>query len=237
MSETIVSAGGGGPHKDNHDPNDGSDALDTANAAEISVVVAAGTGTSHSLARADHVHAINHGISDNHLLTVDGTVADDDYLKATASGVEGKTYTEAISDLLGLIIANKTSDETVNNSTTLQNDDDLLAAMATTSYYVFECYVLVTSGTTPDFKCTFTVPANATMRWKDTNAYMHDTGAGTTMSFGTDGAGWPDGVLFIGEVWTTDTAGNLQFQWAQNVADASDTKVKACSQLRLWKVT
>ncbi|KKM18048.1 hypothetical protein LCGC14_1669620, partial [marine sediment metagenome] len=32
-------------HKDSHDPNDGGDALDTANAAEISVVVGAGTGT------------------------------------------------------------------------------------------------------------------------------------------------------------------------------------------------
>ena len=60
-------------HKDSHDPFDGGDALDTAAGAEVSVVVAAGIGTSHSFSRADHIHAINHGITDNHLVTVDGT--------------------------------------------------------------------------------------------------------------------------------------------------------------------
>ena len=48
-------------HKDLHDPQDGTDPLDTANAAEIAGVQAAGTGTSHSLARADHAHQIQHG--------------------------------------------------------------------------------------------------------------------------------------------------------------------------------
>jgi hypothetical protein len=87
-------------HKDAHDPEDGADALDSANAAEISVVVAAGTGTSHSLARADHIHALSHAISDNHLVTVDhAAVADNDYAKFTASGLEGRSYSEVRSDL------------------------------------------------------------------------------------------------------------------------------------------
>jgi len=89
-------------HKDTHDPNDGGDALDTANAAEVSAVVAAGTGTSHSLARADHVHAIAHAISDNHLVTIDSaSVADDEYARFTASGLESRTAQEVLTDLLG----------------------------------------------------------------------------------------------------------------------------------------
>jgi len=75
-----------GAHKDNHDPFDGSDALDTANAAEISVVVAAGTGTSHSFARADHVHAIVESMADNHIVTVNGTAADNQLALFTATG-------------------------------------------------------------------------------------------------------------------------------------------------------
>ncbi len=89
-------------HKDSHDPEDGGDPLDTANAAEISVVVAAGTGTSHSLARADHVHAINHAITDNHIVTIDGTTnqpVNTDYAKFTANGLEGKDKAGMLSDL------------------------------------------------------------------------------------------------------------------------------------------
>jgi len=87
-------------HKDRHDPNDGADALDTAAAAEISAVVAAGTGTSHSFSRADHIHAINHGITDNHIVTVDhASAADNDYAKFTASGIEGRSYAEVLADL------------------------------------------------------------------------------------------------------------------------------------------
>jgi len=87
-------------HKDSHDPEDGSDALDTANAAEIAGVQAAGTGTSHSFARADHAHQIQHGITDNHLVTIDSaSVADNDYAKFTADGLEGKSYVEVKTDL------------------------------------------------------------------------------------------------------------------------------------------
>ena len=89
-----AAAGAPGPHKNTHDPNDGSDALDTANAAEISVVVAAGTGTSHSFARSDHIHAINHSIANNHILTVDdAAAADDDIAIFTADGIEGVVAT------------------------------------------------------------------------------------------------------------------------------------------------
>jgi len=86
-------------HKDRHDPNDGADPLDTAAASEISTVVAAGTGASHSLARADHIHAINHSIADNHLVTIDGAPADNEYAKWTANGLEGRSYADVKTDL------------------------------------------------------------------------------------------------------------------------------------------
>lgn len=89
-----------GTHKDSHDPNDGSDPLDSANASEIAGVQAAGTGTSHSLARADHAHQIQHGIADNHLVTVDqADAASGEYVRMTASGIESRSEAEAKADL------------------------------------------------------------------------------------------------------------------------------------------
>ena len=47
-----------GAHKDSHDPIDGSDKLDTA--VPVKVGAANAIGSSHSLARADHVHEREH---------------------------------------------------------------------------------------------------------------------------------------------------------------------------------
>jgi len=57
-SKWIAAAVGVTAHKDTHDPQDGSDPLDTA--APVKVGEANATGTSHSLARADHVHEKHH---------------------------------------------------------------------------------------------------------------------------------------------------------------------------------
>lgn len=78
-------------HHDLHDPQDGSDALDCAAPAEISVVVAASEGSAHEFARADHVHAISHAITDNHLVTVDGSPANTEIALWTADGLDGAT--------------------------------------------------------------------------------------------------------------------------------------------------
>ena len=90
------------PHKDSHDPADGVDPLDTAAAAEIAGVQVAGAGSAHSYARSDHVHAINHGITDNHLVTVDGASnqpVSGDYAKWTVNGLEGRSAAEVRSDI------------------------------------------------------------------------------------------------------------------------------------------
>lgn len=89
-------------HHDEHDPQDGADALDCAAPLEISVVVAASEGNAHEFARANHVHAIVHAITDNHIVTVDGTTnapVNLDYAKWTTLGLEGKTYAQLRGDI------------------------------------------------------------------------------------------------------------------------------------------
>ncbi len=81
-------------HKDLHDPEDGSDPLDTAAPEALLEVQAAAVGVSHSFARADHDHAIVHDITDNSLVTVDGTPADTEIAVWNAGGVDGETPAE-----------------------------------------------------------------------------------------------------------------------------------------------
>lgn len=94
---TWAAAGAPGAHKDTHDPEDGGDPLDTAGPNALLEVQAQATGTSHSLARADHDHAIVHDITDNSIVTIDGGVnapADDDVAVWTTDGLEGQTPAE-----------------------------------------------------------------------------------------------------------------------------------------------
>jgi len=91
---------GASAHKDDHDPEDGSDPLDTAAPAELAGVQAAGAGSSHSFARSDHAHQVQHGIADNHIVTIDHDApVSGDYAKFTASGLEGRETSEILSDI------------------------------------------------------------------------------------------------------------------------------------------
>jgi len=95
---------GGAPaaHKNSHDPEDGSDALDCAAPSELAGVQAAGEGSAHSFARSDHAHQIQASIADDHLVTIDSdSVAENDYAKFTTAGLKGMSYSEVMGDLAG----------------------------------------------------------------------------------------------------------------------------------------
>ena len=89
--DTVPAGGTPAAHKDSHDPNDGSDPLDSAAPAELADVQAAAVGVSHSFARADHAHQIQHDITDNHLVTIDGSPADTEIALWNAGGLDGAT--------------------------------------------------------------------------------------------------------------------------------------------------
>ena len=91
-------------HKDSHDPEDGADPLDAAAPSELADVQAAGEGSSHSLARADHAHQIQHDITDDHLVTVDGSPNDNEIVRWTADGLEGLTYAELLAAIFSVAL-------------------------------------------------------------------------------------------------------------------------------------
>lgn len=98
-------------HKDLHDPHDGADALDAAAPAELAGVQAAGEGSSHSLARADHAHQVQESMADNHLVTVNqADVANLDIPRFTPTGgLAGLSYTELLAAIFSVALPENVS--------------------------------------------------------------------------------------------------------------------------------
>lgn len=136
-------------------------------------------------------------------------------------------------------LARKIADETVNNSASLQNDDALLLPVLANFRYAFDAEIRYSTNATANLKWAFTVPSGSTLVY---SALYVPAGA-TTLAlaeFINNAGGTADdsstririrGLLDVGA-----TAGNLQFQWAQNTANVSNTLVQNFSYLHLDRV-
>lgn len=147
----------------------------------------------------------------------------------------------------GLTFVRKTADEVVNDSNTLQDDDALKFSIAASETWVAEFFVHFTTSLAGDIKFAVTVPSGATIR----GAVSQQTGtANQNPSYlGIDTSGQARIVLADAEgatalrmvhipatVVNSTTAGDVQLQWAQNTADAVDTKVYTNSWLRAYQL-
>lgn len=143
----------------------------------------------------------------------------------------------------------KSATQTVNNSTVLVNDATLVLPIpAVVAQWAIEAWIFYTSNTTADFKCTFA--ADAAITSFGFSPFALATGAagvtgdctvqgstvlGTAIAIG--GAGASAGITLGGRIASSGVAGVLQFQWAQNTADASNTQVLVGSWLRLTAIS
>ena len=147
----------------------------------------------------------------------------------------------------GPTIVLKSADETVNNSSVLQNDDTLLFACAANKTYIVEGFLMFTSAnTTPDTKVDIQVPSGAEFYWgpgwKSGSAYWDIVSSGLTASalllsnsaidFADNASGSRYGFGWRGILIVGSTSGTFQVRWAQQVANPTDTIMKAGSCLR-----
>jgi hypothetical protein len=139
----------------------------------------------------------------------------------------------------------KGADTARTTTTTLANDPDLVLAVAATSTYRFECWVRYTAAAGGDLKFQWTAPAGAALKYSS----LHNEGGGTGFNNSDVVYALPDVVFIIGAGTGSErafhmfgtlniagTAGNLQFQWAQNTSSASATTVKQYSRLVLERI-
>uniref|UniRef100_A0A6M3KEU6 Uncharacterized protein n=1 Tax=viral metagenome TaxID=1070528 RepID=A0A6M3KEU6_9ZZZZ len=135
-------------------------------------------------------------------------------------------------------IVRKASDETVNNSSVLQDDNALVLAVGANEVWKFQILMQVLSNATADFKYAFTVPAGGSIIIGDLADYSAqnltaDATTPVSIAIAAPQAYFVGGiVIYTG----AGTAGNVQLQWAQNTANASDTKVLANSYIEAYKI-
>ena len=139
----------------------------------------------------------------------------------------------------GATIVSKTADQTVNNSTTFIDDDHLLFAMEADKSYIVNATLLISAtDATPDIKFQWIVPASCTMFWNDISRWgrvVEFKLAENSTLVKTLGSGTL-GIILTAIVRNDSTAGNLQLQWAQNIAHASNVKLLKHSHLTISNV-
>ena len=95
-----------------------------------------------------------------------------------------------------------------------------------------------------DLKGSFAIPADATLNYGfngvSTSVGLNNVGflktSAATFTAGTSGAGVLWSIILAGTIFNSTTAGNLQFQWAQNTSSGRATTVKAGSALMAWRL-
>lgn len=136
----------------------------------------------------------------------------------------------------------KTSDETITNTSTLQNDDVLSAAVSASATYLLTCHLIHNSGATPGFKLAVSMPSGTTWRqgifFCGSSTVNFQFGVMTTAQItGITGAGTDSNAFFRAVIVVSTTPGTVQIQWAQNAANASNTIVRAGSNLNLDRIS
>ncbi len=146
----------------------------------------------------------------------------------------------------------RTTDATaINNSVVLVSDATLVTALPTAGRFHWNAVLYYDSSVTADFKVAFTMPAGASMRWGGhgpstavaTNVGTMQTGvtgtSGTALVYGGSGVGTANTSMLIinGTISMGGTAGNLQLQYAQSVADPTDTVVRSSSRMQVWRAS
>jgi hypothetical protein len=143
----------------------------------------------------------------------------------------------------------KPTDQIVTNSTVLVNDTAFVTAVPAAGVFAWEHFVFYDSSTTEDISIAYTWPAGVSGRW---GGVMLDVAAGSSVgsvklntqntsgvatSYGGAGVGTIILGRLFGDITMGGTAGNLQFQFAQASAAATNTTVRARSWWRVWRVS
>lgn len=136
----------------------------------------------------------------------------------------------------------KTANESVTSSVTLQNDDHLLLALAANTKYAFEGFFIYDGATASDIQVAFTVPSGATINYSafgpvsGVSATSYSSygisASGGSLAIACNGANNLMGMQPKGYVATAGTAGNLQFQWAQQISGATASRIFANSWMQ-----
>ena len=125
----------------------------------------------------------------------------------------------------------KAADEAITSSTTLQNDDDFVFAVSANEIWMVEIFGFLSGMDLGGMKQGWVVPTNAAFLanqiWFDDDQLVTNENGGVgdlvvaTAVLDSGAAFHHMAIIIVG-----DTAGNAQFQWAQNNSNADSTVLK-----------
>lgn len=131
------------------------------------------------------------------------------------------------------------------SSTVLQNVTSMTVPLPATAGTIFRwrSVIYYDASAAADFKFAYTAPAGTTMRWSihalntaaTGSVYATATASGTSVTIGANGVGTVLPAYLEGDITMGGTAGNLQLQAAQNVADATAVNVFERSVMEVWQ--
>lgn len=149
---------------------------------------------------------------------------------------DGSAWTALVTQDVSTQLKMKPADEPVNNSTTLQDDDDLANyKLEADEYYRIFGFLHVTGQVAADLKIALTF-SNAPQKFLLHTPSGVATSSGSAISF-TFGATTVY-VVINGYIRANAAAGGtVKLQWAQDTADASDTKILEGSWIEIEKRT
>jgi len=141
------------------------------------------------------------------------------------------------------------TDQVITNTIVLQNITALVAPVPTAGTFHWEVDMFYDTSTTEKIQFAFTWPAGVTnARWGglaiDTSVTAAAgiiktstvTTSGTAIAYGGAGVGTILAATFAGRMTMGGTAGNLQMQFCQNAAAATNTTVRLGARMKVWRI-
>ena len=133
----------------------------------------------------------------------------------------------------------KVTTETISTDDTLSDDDTFTFPVAVNGIYVVEAHIIINSGTTPDFKHQWSLPAAGQFDgW--TRGVIGDLAVFATVAEGAAnsvlGGGADISLPLHGTLQVDSTAGTAAWQWAQDTSDGGNTSVRFGSWMHVRRI-
>jgi len=145
-----------------------------------------------------------------------------------AGGGGGQTFARIV----------KIVDQSIVSNAVLQNDDELVVALNANKTYSFMMTFFYTSDAVQDFQYAFAIPAGASGEkingtWQ--SQQDQNSSALATSQFVPTNNSSLRLINACGRIIVAGTAGNFQFQWAQQTSDPATCTVNQGSMLVIWE--
>lgn len=170
----------------------------------------------------------NSGVTTNTLL---------DYANYPGTGVAPSASTPVTTTAI------KGSNTVRNNTAAAAADPDLVLPVVSGGVYLIEAFIPYTSSTTADLLFGITVPGASSLTWAGRGLVSGTSGTSasidmTARTSGNAAVGGAGSIAVLAPVGRLTAGGNgsITVQWAQNVAEVSDTTVHAGAWLRLTRI-